>query len=211
MDTKVKTVNAKSTVDLVNKALTKAISYREYRDLVNRLVLENKPTGPNQTDSYIHYTQLNTHRMKRWDKVLKFDQESVQKINQLNEKLDWLVLTESWCGDASPALPLMNKIAEINPNIKLKIILRDENLELMQQFLTQGALSIPKLIQININTNEVIGTWGPRSTKATKLVEDYKAEHGMLSAEFKESLQLWYNKDKGQSILEDLLELFPLK
>jgi hypothetical protein len=211
MNIKDRTVDTKSSIDLLTNALGKAISYAEYRKMVYDLAQERKSTGPNQTEALSNYTILNDRRMKRWDKVLKLDEALVQKINQVQEKIEWLVITESWCGDASPALPVMNKIAEINPNIQLKIVLRDENPVLMQQFLTNGAMSIPKLIQINPSTNKVLGTWGPRSTKATQLVESYKAEHGMLSAEFKEGLQLWYNKDKGQSILNDLLELLPLK
>ena len=39
------------------------------------------------------------------------------------------------------------------------------------------------------------------------MVNAYKAEHGMLTIEFKEDLQRWYNKDKGQSTIEDLVQL----
>jgi hypothetical protein len=142
---------------------------------------------------------------------LKFSDAAVAKIKSVDQKISWLVLSESWCGDASPALPVMNKIAEINPNITLSIILRDENLDIMNQFLTNGGMSIPKLIATDIAEASVLATWGPRSMKATKLVEDYKTAHGTLTPEFKQDLQLFYNKDKGQSILEDLLKLFPLK
>ncbi len=211
MNIKDSIVGSKSRIKLLANVLNKAISYAEYREMVYTLAQERKSTGPNQTEALSNYTILNDRRMKRWDKVIKLDEALVQKINQVQEKIEWLVITESWCGDASPALPVMNKIAEINPNIQLKIVLRDENPALMQQFLTNGAMSIPKLVQINPNTIEVTGTWGPRSTEATRLVENYKAEHGMLSTEFKEGLQLWYNKDKGQSVLSDLLELLPLE
>ena len=115
------------------------------------------------------------------------------------------VLTESWCGDASPSLPVMNKIAELNSNIEFKIVLRDENLDLMNLFLTNGGMSIPKLIVIDNDQEKVIADWGPRPSIATKMVEDYKAEHGSLSAAFKQDLQVWYNKDKGQNILQDIV------
>jgi len=46
---------------------------------------------------------------------------------------------------------------------------------------------------------------------AQQMVVDYKNEHGTLTPEFKEELQVWYNKDKGQSMLNDLLELLALK
>ena len=197
----------KTTESLIEESLLKALSYTEYRALVAQFAEEGKSTGPEQTEALTNYTQLNDRRMKRWDKTLKFNEETLSKILSANQKVTWLVLTESWCGDASPALPVMNRISELNPNVSLKIILRDENVDLMNRFLTNGGMSIPKLIVLDDETNEVVGDWGPRSKAATKLVEDYKAEHGELTAEFKQDLQVWYNKDKGQSVLKDLTGL----
>ncbi len=196
----------KSTQVLIEESLPKAMSYNEYIALVKNLAEEGKSTGPEQTEALTNYTQLNDRRMKRWDKTLKFNDEAVEQISKVDTEITWLVLTESWCGDASPALPVMHKISELNPNISLKIILRDENVDLMNRFLTNGGMSIPKLVAIDDTIKEVVGDWGPRSKAATKLVEDYKAEHGTLTAEFKQDLQVWYNKDKGQSVLEDLLK-----
>ena len=193
--------------DLVKKGLETGYSYSEYRNLVSDLAEKGLATGPVQSEALSQYTQLNNSRMRRWDKTLKFSDEAVAKIKSVQQKISWLVLSESWCGDASPALPVMNKITELNPNISLSIILRDENLDIMNQFLTNGGMSIPKLIAIDGEENTVVATWGPRSMKATKLVDTYKAENGQLTAEFKQDLQIFYNKDKGQSILEDLLKL----
>ena len=197
----------KDTRDIIKSSLAKAISYTAYRELVSRLALEGGSTGSEQTESLSNYTQLNDRRMKRWDKTLKFSDESIENISKTDKKITWLVLAESWCGDASPAIPVMNKISQINPSINLKIVLRDENLDLMNCFLTNKAMSIPKLIAIDEQKGEVVGEWGPRSQNATKLVEDYKQLHGALSPDFKEELQVWYNKDKGQSILKDLTVL----
>ncbi|TMM59366.1 thioredoxin family protein [Maribacter algarum] len=201
----------KTTELLIQESTSKAVSYTEYRTLVKQLAEKGKSTGPEQTEALTNYTQLNDRRMKRWDKTLKFSEEALEKISKIDSKITWLVLTESWCGDASPALPVMHKITQLNPNISLKIILRDENVDLMNRFLTNGGMSIPKLIAIDDATKEVIGGWGPRSKAATQLVEDYKEQHGTLTAEFKQDLQVWYNKDKGQSVLEDLLASLPLK
>ena len=207
METTVLPKMEKSTQELIQKGISRATSYSEYRTLVKQLSEEGKSTGPEQTDALTNYTQLNDRRMKRWDKTLKFSEEAIAQIAKINAKTTWLVLTESWCGDASPALPVMHKITELNSNITLKVILRDEHVDLMNRFLTNGGMSIPKLIAIDDNSGDVIGDWGPRSKAATKLVEDYKTEHGKLTEEFKQDLQVWYNKDKGQSVLEDMLAL----
>jgi len=200
-----------STSNLISESLPKAMSYIAYREMVAQFAAEGKSTGPEQTDALINYTQLNDRRMKRWDKTLKFSAETIAQIESIKHKITWLVLTESWCGDASPVLPVMHKFSEINPNIKLQIILRDEHVDLMNRFLTNGAMSIPKLIAIDEQKDAVVASWGPRSKAATKLVEDYKAAHGKLTPEFKQDLQVWYNKDKGQSVLNDLLSSLLLK
>lgn len=205
------TITEKETKALIKDGLRKAQSYSDYRAMVKRLASEEGTTGPEQTASYIEYTQLNDRRMRRWDKTLKFPVEAVEKIKAIDKKLQFLVLTESWCGDAAPSMPVMNKIEELNPNIELKVLLRDENLELMKRFLTKGAKSIPKLILIDQEANEVLGDWGPRPKVAAKMVQDYKEEHGKLTAEFRQDLQVWYNKDKGQNILNELIDLLPLK
>lgn len=205
------TIQEKDTKTLLREALKMAQSYETYRNRVHELALAGATTGPDQTESLINYTQLNDRRMKRWDKTLRLDDKSVETVKELRTKVTWLVLTESWCGDASPSLPVMNKLAVLGPYLDLKIALRDEHPELMDRFLTNGARSIPKLLALDSDTLEVIGEWGPRSSKATGMVHAYKAEHGKLTPEFKQDLQVFYNKDKGADILNDLLELLTLK
>jgi len=200
-----------NTTTLIQDAKINGMSYGTYRDLVDQMAAEGKSTGPNQTEALTNYTQLNSKRMKRWDKKIKIEEALAAKIAAIKKPITWLVLTESWCGDASPSLPVMQKIMELNPNLTLKVVLRDENLDLMNQFLTNNAMSIPKLIAVDDETESVIGEWGPRPSIATKMVVDYKAEHGTLTPEFKQDLQVWYNKNKGENILEDLIELLPLK
>lgn len=192
---------------IIEESLIKAISYTEYRNLVDRLVSENATTGATKTETLIAYTKLNDRRMKRWDKTLKIPLTFEEKIKSVNTKITWLVITESWCGDAAHVLPVMNKISKMNENINFKVVLRDENEALMNQFLTNGNKSIPKLIMIDNRTNNVVSTYGSRPNVVTKLVNDFKNEHGSLTPEFKEGLQVWYNKDKGQSTLEDLTQL----
>ena len=195
---------------VIEQSLENSYTYLEYRKLVSDLSEKGESTGPIQTEVLAQYTQLNNSRMRRWDKTLKFSEEAVAKIKSIKHNIEWVVLTESWCGDAAPALPVMHKITELNPNISLSLILRDENLQVMNQFLTNGSMSIPKLIAIN-EEESIVATWGPRSLNATQLVDAFKEEHGALTSEFKQDLQVFYNKDKGQSVLQDLLRLLPLK
>ncbi|NRD19107.1 thioredoxin family protein [Winogradskyella eckloniae] len=192
---------------IISESLKNSMTYAEYRDLVSTLVEEKSTTGPNKTENLVTYTMLNDRRMKRWDKTTKITEDASSFISSFDKKITWLVLTESWCGDAAHIMPVINKVAELNDTIDYKVVLRDENEALMNQFLTNGGQAIPKLIMLDSETHEVLNTFGPRPTVATDLVNAYKAEHGSVTAEFKEDLQRWYNKDKGQSTVSDLVNL----
>ena len=192
---------------LISESLEKAMTYSEYREVVTNLVEEKSTTGHEKTEALADYTQLNDRRMKRWDKTVKVSEAIKSKIENFNKKVTWLVISESWCGDAAHIMPVLNKVAQLNENIDYKIVLRDENDALMSQFLTNGGKSIPKLIMVDNETNDVLNTFGPRPIVATEMVNAYKAAHGQLTPEFKEDLQRWYNKDKGQSTINDLVSL----
>tara|TARA_R110002126_G_scaffold274972_1_gene420288 strand:+ start:29402 stop:30013 length:612 start_codon:yes stop_codon:yes gene_type:complete len=191
---------------IIEKSLENTRTYQEYKDLIKKLLDEGKSTGPNQSEDLTNYSMLNDRRMKRLDKTITISEETAQEILKVAAPQTWLILTEGWCGDAAQNLPVLHKMAELNDNIKLKLILRDDHLELMDLFLTNGGRSIPKLIALD-SKNNVIDTWGPRPTVATKMVADYKAKNGNLDAQFKQDLQVWYNKDKGKSTQDDFVKM----
>jgi thiol-disulfide isomerase/thioredoxin len=190
--------------EIIENSLQKAINYEEYRSHLQSLVQGFKE-GEGE-DNLMHYNRLNDKRMKRLDKQIDLSERAKQEVSQVENEFTWLVLSESWCGDAAQSLPVLNKFAELNKKINLKIVSRDENDSLMQEFLTNGSKSIPKLIVLD-KYNEVLEHWGPRSKKATALLDEYKDKNGKLDSKIKEDLQVWYNKDKGQSIEEELLEV----
>ena len=200
------TLQVNTLKETIKTSLKNSMSYSQYVELIENLVVQNATTGKDKTQQQVEYTKLNERRVKRWNKTLKIAEETQHKIKQFNKKTTWLVLTESWCGDAAHIVPVINKVAELNSNINFRLVLRDENEDLMNEFLTNGGKAIPKLIALD-ELNEVIGEFGSRPSIATQLVEEYKKEYGKLTPEFKEDLQVWYNKDKGESTVEDLLGL----
>jgi hypothetical protein len=191
---------------LIQQRLATSYSYQEYRKLVSDLVAEGKSTGPNQTEDLTHYSMLNVKRMDRLDKKIELSEATKLRLQKLDKKQLWLVLTEGWCGDAAQNLPIIEKMAKQSSHIELRLILRDENPEVMNLFLTNGAQAIPKLISFDEELN-VLFTWGARPSIATQMVTDYKAKHGKLDPEFKKNLQVWYNKDKGQNVQSDVVTL----
>lgn len=193
--------------NIILNSLKSAQSYREYKEMILKLIKEGKSTGENQSESLYNYTKLNNQRMKRLDKQTKLSEHALTKAQRIQKDFTWLVLTESWCGDAAQTLPVINKFAEANQKIDLKVVLRDKNEDLMNQFLTNGSKSIPKLIVLDNASNKVVGSWGPRSEKASKMVSDYKEKHGKIDDQFKIDLQNWYNEDKGSNIEKELVDL----
>ncbi len=153
--------------------------------------------------TYPQYLPINLQRLKRGLKQIKLSEEIVDKIEQIKTEITWIVLTEHWCGDAAQSLALLHKITEASNNkIKLKLVFRDENPELMDAFLTNGSKSIPKVIQLN-DALEVISDWGPRPKPAQVLVLD-KLSKG---ESYNDDLHLWYAKDKSRTLQAEIAEL----
>jgi Thioredoxin len=187
--------------------IEKSISYDAYKQLVENLLAAGKVTGPQQSEALVHYSQLNLQRMHRVEKTIQVLPEIKAKLLLLSQPQTWLVLTESWCGDASQSLPVMQSLADLNPNIRLRILLRDENPELMDRYLTNGvSRSIPKLIAVDPATGKEFFNWGPRPTALQESFYGMRSE-GLSYDVIKEELQRWYNKDRTMTIQQELAAL----
>src|SRR5580692_605838 len=118
--------------------LQKAISYDAYKRLLEDLLSAGKTTGPLQSEAMVHYAELNLQRMHRLEKTIQVLPAVATQMSGVDRSQIWLVLTEGWCGDAAQSLPVIHALAELNPLISLRLLLRDENLELMDRYLTNG-------------------------------------------------------------------------
>ncbi len=193
--------------NIIEKALLASFTYEEYKTLISKLIEEGKSTGHNQSDDLLHYSQLNETRLKRLDKTIVVEDSIALALNNIDTAFTWLVISEGWCGDAAQLLPIMNKMAELSDRIDLRIVLRDDNKDLMDLFLTNGSQSIPKLIILDTETKEVLADWGPRPKPARKLIADYKALNGVVDEPIKIELQKWYLHDKGLTTQREIIEL----
>jgi len=188
--------------------LQTAYSYNGYLNLINRLLEEGKTTGSNHSEAMLEYTRLNVQRMKRVAQTVILTPETKQSMQAITRKVVWLVLAEAWCGDVAINLPVIADMAAQNPAaIQLHIVLRDENPVIMDDFLTNGARSIPKLIWLDARTLHVLGSWGPRPYVAQQMVMDHKQNPVEPYGEFVKKLMLWYAQDKGLSLQAELTEL----
>jgi hypothetical protein len=174
---------------------------------VKDLLEEGKTTGPNQGKDYIQYTKLNDKRMDRLDKTVTLLDGLKEKLQNLDQHWVWLVLTEAWCGDAAQNVPVMKAMADQSEHIELQLILRDEHLDIMNQFLTDGSKSIPKLICLDADSLEVLGSWGPRPEPAQQMVIDWKENPEEDFHALAERLQKWYNQDDNETMEREFLEV----
>jgi len=181
-------------------------SYPDYILLMELVVMERRTTGPKQSEELNEYTKLNLHRMQRLNKTVVLSERLKIAVKQIQAPQRWYVLTEAWCGDAAQNIPILAAMAKLNPLIDLQLLLRDENPDLMDMYLTKGGRSIPKLIAVDSEYNEIF-TWGPRPEGAQHLLEIYKENPVKPYKEFSEDIQRWYVKDKTQSIQKELLTL----
>lgn len=191
------------TYDLMDAAMR----YPDFARKMEQLVVLKRTSGPRQSDQLAHYTMLNLKRMQRWEKSMKLEPAIYTALNRIQEKTFWLVITEAWCGDAPHVLPFIGAIAQGNEHIELRVIWRDAHPEVMDRYLTGGSRSIPILVALDNELND-LGHWGPRPVEPQALVLDNKAapeDKKKSYDELNNELQQWYNHDKGLSLQSELL------
>lgn len=194
--------NFKSYID-------KAINYDAYIKAFEEAVAHNTTLAEDAQIPLFKYYPLNLQRAHRIYKQYQPTDDIKAAIDMLTTPIHWLVITEPWCGDASQSLPVIAKIADASAGkIQLHIVYRDENLELMDEFLTNGGRSIPKLIQLDAGFN-LITHWGPRPANVQELFLSLKAQ-GLDHDAYAEIIHKWYAGDKAQSISKELVDVLTL-
>lgn len=189
-----------------------ALSPEAYRELLEQLVREGRTTGADQGHEMVAYTKLNLSRTVRNEKTVELLPELRTALAQAPE-MTWLVITEPWCGDSSQVLPVLGMMAAATPAIRMRVVLRDANLELMDHYLTLGGRSIPKVIAVDPQGRELF-TWGPRPKAAQEMVWANKAlppEEQLPTEALYARVHAWYAQDRGVSIQQEFLALLPAK
>ncbi len=186
--------------------LDSAMTYAQYRTLTDELLAANKTTGSQHAPDMIEYTRMNVQRMRRIDKTVLLPDVTAQ-LAQIATPQMWVVLTEAWCGDAAQNLPVLALMANQNPLIDLRLLLRDEHPAVMDAYLTNGGRSIPKLIVLRADDLTEMGTWGPRPAAAQDMVAEFKRSGSADYKAFAEQVHAWYAKDRTRSLQAEFVPL----
>ena len=120
---------------------------------------------------YLDQMGTNKEKFMEFLREVKIRPEDHEALKKLGKKLHVLVITEDWCGDALYNVPVFAKLVEGNPNVELRVFLRDKNPDLMDQYLNQGIYrSIPVFAFFDEHMNE-IARFIERPPKVTEVVE----------------------------------------
>lgn len=180
----------------------KAISFEEYL----RIAKERLENPASQQDlNYKPYYELGLQRIDRTMKKYIPDEDQLKALESKNFDGKILIISEAWCGDASATVPALVKFFEGKNEVK--IFLRDSDKSLINQFLTNGTESIPKVIILDKNCN-VKSSWGPRPKFGKELLMKHKADpEGYPKDLFYNDLQIYYAKNRGKDAVQEILEL----
>ena len=153
---------------------------------------------------YLFYARYNAARSEKVVEAYEMDKKLAVLIDSIDTPQDWLILTEDWCVDSAYALPIISKAAARNPHINMRILLRDDNLDIMDQYLTDGGRSIPKLVAFGADGAELF-QWGPRPEALKQARETWKAD-GIEGPKLSEKGVAWYEAGGWQLVESELID-----
>lgn len=188
-------------IERLNKGLTYAEYLAAWRDK-----LKTSTTGLDKdARKRIHYVRYNIERHDRVAGAYRPSDALVQSAAAIDRPQLWMVLAEEWCGDAAFAMPIIAAAAGNSDHVELRILRRDDNLDLMDRYLTNGSRSIPKLVAFDMNGEELF-QWGPRPATLQALREDLVAK-GMEPGAIVQALVAWYEAGNWSEIDAELAAL----
>lgn len=142
------------------------LRYDEYRDNWKRRTEDPPPEGADASERRMHhYLNYNWDRQAHVHETYTPSDDLQAAIEAIDEPQLWMVLTEPWCGDSAFLLPVIAEAAALTQELTLRILPRDDNLDIMDRYLTDGSRSIPKLVAFS-ETGDELFTWGPRPESA---------------------------------------------
>src|SRR5690606_1310970 len=141
-------------------------------------------------------------RMNRWFKTGKLSEDILETVKKIDKPQHWIIITEPWCGDAAHNIPFIEMVARENPLISVSYELRDTAPFRIEQYLTNGTKSIPKLI-IQDTAGKDLAIWGPRPVECQKMYAALLAENATFET-VKIDIQNWYNANKGIFLQQEL-------
>ena len=128
--------------------------------------------------------------------------EFLRRVAELEGMWHLLVLSEDWCGDAVNTLPVIAKLAASSPNLDLRVLARDRNLDLMDVHLSGTSRAIPVVMVLD-ETYRERAWWGSRPAELQAWV--LANGHALDKEARYHEVRRWYARDGGRTTLEEVV------
>ncbi len=154
----------------------------------------------------------------RWEDYMQHSEKNLERFHENYERttvhpgdaeflaaiptpLKVLVLAEDWCGDVVQSLPPIVRMFEKAPSVTYRIFRRDENLDIMDRYLTAGSRAIPYLVFMDEGLNE-LARWGPRPDACQAIMRDNKGNIPMEDVYAR--IRSWYRQHGNGPLMAEL-------
>ncbi len=155
-------------------------------------------------DDYMRNSEKNLERFNdNYDKFA-LEEEVAGCLAAIETPLKVLILAEDWCGDVVQSLPPIVRMLEGCPSITYRIFRRDENLDIMDRYLTDGSKAIPYLVFMDDGLNE-LDRWGPRPEACQAIMRDNKGKIPM--DEIYPRIRSWYRQNGNGPLVTEIRDV----
>ena len=156
-------------------------------------------------DEFIERAEVNQDLWRSLRKRGRVPADVTERLQGLPESRYLLVLLEDWCGDAVNTIPVLAQLADETPPLELRVLRRDENLDLMDAHLSGTARAIPVVIVLDEQFEE-LAWWGTRPAELQRWVSSPEAQRLTKEDRYRE-VRRWYARDHGRTTLAEITDL----
>lgn len=140
--------------------------------------------------------------------ALKLDSTVAGFLAALPRPVHVVAIAEDWCGDVVRHAPVLQRMAEAGPALKVRYISREQHPEVFTRFLTNGGEAIPKFIFLSDRFVEC-GNWGPMPECCKELIARGKACGDVAAA--RKKVSACYEQDtQRREVVTELLRLIDI-
>jgi len=120
-----------------------------------------------------------------------------------------VAIAEDWCGDVVKQVPVLARMAQAAPGLRVRFISREQHPQVFTRFLTNGGEAIPKFIFLSDRFVEC-GNWGPMPGALREVIARGKACGDVAAARRKVAALMEADPRRRETQVE-LLNLQKLK
>lgn len=154
-------------------------------------------------NDYIAQIKVNKDRFEQYYQSVEVSPDDADFFKKAVEAgvTKMLVLGEDWCPDVYRGMPVAARISEAS-GMELRVFPRDENLDIMNEFLKDGEFqSIPTVV-LYTNDHDYLGHWIERPAKANE-------ERVQIEDQVKQEMSGASDEDVRNTIRERTAARFP--